>query len=281
MATLPPGQYYGETVRSRGIPGLSLTETVYPPGTVIPLHQHAHGYFCLVRSGNYLETFGGRERSCGPATLAFHPPGELHSERFGDAAVSSFNVEVAPEWLHGLGVPVRCFEDALACRGSEPEALATRLYREFLENDDASRLAIEGLVLQTLAVASRAPRSTLRRPPWFGRVIERLHGGPEQPSLGDLAALAGVHPVYLARAFRKFQRCTIGEYVRQLRVEQARREILDPRLPLKEIAGRAGFADQSHFTRCFRRLTGMTPNDYRRLNAAASRNSEARPVPAR
>lgn len=277
MATLAPGEYYGETLHRRQIGGLSLTETRYRAGTLVPPHEHVQGYFCLVRSGTYREMFGGRERSCGPATLAFHPPGERHSEQFGDATVFSFNVEVDPGWFDRLGLSIRCFEDALVCRGAEPEALATRLYREFLENDEASRVAIEGLVLQTLAAASRTPRPALRRPPWFHRVVERLHDGPAPPSLAELAALAGVHPVYLARAFRKFQRCTIGEYVRRLRVEQARRDILDPALSLKQISDRAGFADQSHFTRCFRRLTGMTPNDYRRLSANLARH---KPVPA-
>ena len=62
-----------------------------------------------------------------------------------------------------------------------------------------------------------------------------------------------VHPVHLAQTFRKFYRCTIGDYVRSLRIEFACRQLAATKMPLSEIALLAGFADQSHFTRTFRK----------------------------
>ena len=77
-----------------------------------------------------------------------------------------------------------------------------------------------------------------------------------------------MHPVHLAREFRRFQRCTIGEYIRQLRIERACRQLHASDEPLATIASAVGFSDQSHFSRTFKRLIGMTPAGYRATFAA-------------
>jgi AraC family transcriptional regulator len=72
-----------------------------------------------------------------------------------------------------------------------------------------------------------------------------------------------VHPVHLAREFRRFEHCTIGEYVRRLRIEQACRRLTHSTDPIAAIAAEAGFADQSHFARTFKRVVGMSPVQFR------------------
>ncbi|HEY6330403.1 MAG TPA: helix-turn-helix transcriptional regulator, partial [Blastocatellia bacterium] len=71
--------------------------------------------------------------------------------------------------------------------------------------------------------------------------------------------------VYMATAFRRYHNCTIGEYVRRLRIEYSCRELAGSNRPLAEIAASAGYADQSHFCRAFRNSTGLSPAQYRRL----------------
>lgn len=72
-----------------------------------------------------------------------------------------------------------------------------------------------------------------------------------------------MNPVYLARAFRKRYGCLPAEYVRRLRVEAASEALARSGRPLAQVALEAGFTDQSHFSRQFRRLTGMSPGRYR------------------
>ena len=67
----------------------------------------------------------------------------------------------------------------------------------------------------------------------------------------------------LAREFRRRFGCSIGDYVRRLRIEFACRELAISDVPLYEIAFAAGFSDHSHFARTFKRATGMTPGAYR------------------
>ena len=101
--------------------------------------------------------------------------------------------------------------------------------------------------------------------PWLGDARDRLHADvAARPSLAELAAGVGVHPVTLARAFRRTFGCTIGEYLRRLRIERAAEQLATGTQPLAEIALAAGFADQSHFSNVFRRRVGMSPSAYRR-----------------
>jgi len=85
----------------------------------------------------------------------------------------------------------------------------------------------------------------------------------ESISLAEVAEFAEVHPVSLARAFRKTYHCTVGDYVRRLRIESACQKLSSSDASLVEIALSSGFSEQSHFSRTFKRLTGLTPSEYR------------------
>jgi AraC family transcriptional regulator len=111
----------------------------------------------------------------------------------------------------------------------------------------------------------RVARPERTPPRWLLRARDLLHARFTQNlSLDEIASEAGVHPVHLARVFRRHFECTPGDYLRKLRVESACRQLTSSDMPLSEIALSAGFADQSHFTKNFRRLMQMTPGEFRR-----------------
>ena len=86
-----------------------------------------------------------------------------------------------------------------------------------------------------------------------------------------VADWVGIHPVHLAREFRKHQGCTVGRYVRKLRVESASRKLMESDSPLALIALEVGFANQAHLCRIFKLVTGISPARYRALARAANR----------
>jgi AraC family transcriptional regulator len=261
------GQFYGKVTRRRVVGGLHLNETRYAPGCRLPLHSHEHGYFCLVRRGHYREEYGSRQRSCGPLTVAFHPPGEVHAEQFAGEEAWSFNVEVTKTWLEQWPDIATRLDWTVDFQGGAVAGVALRLYAEFLRTDEAATLAIEGLTLEILAEAWRGSlRGRTHTPPrWLTRVRDILHERfVEPPTLGELAEQAGVHPVYVAATFRRNYGCSVGEFVRRRRIEFASRQLTSSAATLAEVALAAGFADQSHFSRTFKRLTGLTPAVYRR-----------------
>jgi len=154
----------------------------------------------------------------------------------------------------------------LAFHGGLSVWLATRLYKEFQLTDEASSLAIEGLALEVIAELSRHHVKTPgRKPPnSVEQTRELLHSHfSESLTLDGIARSVGTHPVHLARMFRRYHHCTIGEYLRKLRIEFACREISATDSPLALIASRIGFYDQSHFSRTFKRMIGITPGQYR------------------
>ena len=78
--------------------------------------------------------------------------------------------------------------------------------------------------------------------------------------------MVNVHPTHLCRAFRRHYRCTPGDYIRQLRIERARQYLAGSDTPLAEIALRVGYSDQGHFAAAFKRLTGFTPSQFRKMS---------------
>lgn len=102
------------------------------------------------------------------------------------------------------------------------------------------------------------------RPSWLRVVRDYLNDRYlDAPSLSEVARLVGVHPVHVARAFRRTYGCSVGSYVRQLRVDRALYLLASTSMPLVVVSAESGFADQSHLTRELKRAVGMTPRDYR------------------
>jgi AraC family transcriptional regulator len=157
-------------------------------------------------------------------------------------------------------------EQSAAFRGGFVVHLAHRLHGEFRLRDEVSRLAIESIALGMLAEASRRTAKPSERPvpAWLrqARALVEAHFAEPLP-LADVARRVGVHPVHLARTFRRVHQITFAGYVRHTRVEFARRELAASESPLGDIAVAAGFCDQSHFSRLFKRYTGLTPAEYR------------------
>jgi AraC family transcriptional regulator len=246
-----------------------MTETRHPAGARIPPHAHRNAYFCFVRQGVYVEKFGQKSRDCAPLTLAFHTADETHSEQMTGADVCSLNVEVSADWLGRVRECAPGLRDPFDCRGGPAAWQAARLYREFRWGDATSRLMIEGILLEVVAELTRAVRPSSTVPPWLRRARELfVIRFRENVSTGDVASEVGTHPVHLAAAFRKHFGQSPGDYVRQCRVDSAAGRLASGDASLADIALDAGFADQSHFTRIFKRMTGQTPAAFRRAARA-------------
>ena len=139
------------------------------------------------------------------------------------------------------------------------------------EQDDLSTLAVESVVLAALTDATRMARRTAPPAPrWLVRAREMIQTSADHLSLADIARTVGVHPVHLAQTFRRVFGQTVAGYVRHLRIEQACSRLSATDAPLAEIALAAGFFDQSHFCRAFRRAMRMTPREYRIATRGAS-----------
>ena len=257
---------YTEVIKERELSGLVLIETRYAANLKMPRHAHGPARFGVVLAGGYTEQYGGKSRCCMPATLVLHPSEESHVVHFSSAGARVFRVEAKPQWLAGLREHAAVLDRPAEFGDGSLARLSLRLYREFQEMDNLSPLIIEGFALEIVAQAARQQTASKHdKPPrWLEQARELLHAHfRDNLSLKKVAEALGVHPVYLAREFRKHYGCTLGEYLRRLRIELACRELCQSATPLIEIAAATGFYDQSHFSKKFKQLTGMTPTEYR------------------
>lgn len=244
----------------------------FEPGYAIPSHYHDAACLSVIVEGGFHQAFPRAEYECPPGGVLVKPAGERHVDRWG--TVRTRHVIIEPIDLGRSDDPGdRVFREVGFRLDPRAAWLSRRVYEEFADEDDLSPLAIESLALELVVLAgrsSRARRHDRAAPAWLRRSREYLSdAAPGGRSIGDVAALVGVHPSRLAREFRRCFGVSPSEYVRQLRVERARSDLERSRDALSTIALRNGYADQSHLTRDFRRAMGLTPAAYRRARGTA------------
>ena len=262
-------------IKKQEFGGLLLSEAVYPGGLRQPRHTHELASFSFVLAGSYLENYEMRSQTRLPSTVVFHPPQESHSVDFQSEKVRILNVQIDFGRLAHIREHSVILDSSSVCRTETIAWLGNRIYREFYRTDEFSHLAIEGLVLEIMAEASRSKfcAHEKKSPVWLERAKEFLHAHfAESIALETIAKAVGVHPVHLARVFRQNYGCAISEYVRRLRVEFACRKISETDAPLSEIAHAAGFSDQSHLNKIFKSAYGITPFEYRKISRKGFRH---------
>jgi AraC family transcriptional regulator len=107
------------------------------------------------------------------------------------------------------------------------------------------------------------PRNGLPRAR-LNRVIEYIEANLDRDiALAALAQTAGMSTHYFSELFKQSVDVSPHQYVLRRRIARARNLLNDPGVTVLEAAVRSGFSDQSHFTKIFRRIVGVTPTGYR------------------
>jgi AraC family transcriptional regulator len=252
--------------RSLELDGFGVTEAWFPATEVLPRHTHDRACVAVMVDGSFDLRFTGKAYHCSPASVFTEPAGETHANYMGPRGAHVVVVQPDPTRTELLQPFGRLLERAAHNHHAGMMERASRLARELERPDDLSRLAAEGIVLEMLVTLSRMDTGASRRPPWWLlRAQEVLHARFSEPiQVQEVASEVGVHPAHLARCFRIHFKLSMGTYVRRLRLDWAARELVESDVSLAAVALAAGFADQSHFTRFFKRHVGQTPNVYRR-----------------
>ncbi len=252
------GQFFGAIVAEQRVSGFIASLTDYERNDAIPWHRHRDPYMTFVVGGAYRERLEKRERTCSARQLVFHERDEIHADDF---IARSRCLNIQYDDSRGLAMP----GGAEVIASSKVVSISMEVAREMRHPDSLTPIVVEGLLLQLLGELARF-RGGAGGPAWLRRVREEIGVRFREPlTTTGLAAGANVHPVHLARSFRRYFGRSIGEVIRQLRVDFAKGAIVAG-MPLGEIALEAGFADQSHLTRTFRLVSGVTPAEFRRVH---------------
>jgi AraC family transcriptional regulator len=228
----------------------------------MPRHSHDAGYFFFVISGVYATEARGATAACGPGSLIFNPSGTTHRDHFVDADGEFLAIGVSNE--PALRMEAACPVSTLLPHAPLPVIQA--ISREIRHRDTSTALVLESSVMELIADSAGETATVRQTPRWILRARDRLREECTQNlTIGTLAADVGVHPVYLARVFRAYFKCSPGEYQRMCRIDRARHLLTTSTLCIADIAQRTGFYDHSQMTNAFVRAIGRRPTEYRRL----------------
>jgi AraC family transcriptional regulator len=258
-------QLCSQVLKSDSIAGFNLTENAYPPDYQTPLHSHDYTYFCFILEGDYTLTYRGIGHLCQSSKLSFFPRGADHACRVNTHS-RCLNIQLTPQLAEYASAYEDISVDYIVEKRSELNQLVVRLYQEFYTIDEFSPLTVEGLMSEITAEFLRYSDKSAGKaaPRWLLTARDFVSEEfANNLTISTIAGLADIHPTHLAREFQRHFQITIGDFVRRRRVEFACRKIIESKAPLSEIALEAGFFDQSHFTRIFKKATGMTPANYR------------------
>lgn len=266
MKHLQTGEFHGQTNTTIDLDGIILTDTEYTLDKV-DWHYHENVYFTFILQGNVIEGNKKEVYSCTTGSLLFHNWHEPHYNIKPAGFTRGFHAEVEHDWFNNFSFSIDELQGSINISNPDTRFLFYKIFKESKKGDDLSALSIQALLLQVFAQLLRNNAvEQNNKPLWVGKIKERLHEEYcKNHTLEDLAKTLGIHPVHLSRYFPKYFNCSLSEYIRKLRIEKSLALLSNRKFSLTEIALECGFADQSHFNRCFKEIMGINPFAYKKL----------------
>lgn len=264
MEALLLGAFSGNVDLYAGNDYLAASLTSYTPdGFNDQWHAHENAHLSFLLNGGCLER---KKEPYGilPGMITYYSAGEFHQVCSVAGPTRRVNIELTPFFFREHGLADQMIRGAIN-RNPDIKFLMVKMCHELLLNDGFSPTSIEMLLLELLL---RAKKQTSRhiQPGWVKVIYEYLNEAfTDKVTLQDLSLIAGVGPVTVSRYFPAYFGCTLGEYIRKLRIQKALGMLKSPSLTMTEIALECGFFDQSHFIRTFKQIHGILPMSYRKL----------------
>ncbi|MBS1716177.1 MAG: helix-turn-helix transcriptional regulator [Armatimonadetes bacterium] len=255
---MSPGTYFGSQLQQRKTGGVYLTACRYEPNTVLPRHTHELPGFFLLVSGHHREINEHGELEQPVSQLLYHQQERPHKTFVGPGGMIGLNIAFDLDWLGSLelSAPPR---DGLVLGRPRARQISTKLTARIQAGSPSE---LEDSALELLDLIYLCPRAEeTRLPTWLRAVRAAIDTRfQESISLASLAREVAVHPVYLARAFRRFYGITLTDYLQQARVANAHRLILEG-MAIGDAAIESGFCDQAYLSRIVRRKFDLKPSE--------------------
>ena len=261
MEILNKGEYTGEIVSQLVVEGSIITNTHYSIKKNNPdWHYHENLHICFVFEGGKAETKKNTLYTQKNGSVFFYHSEEKHRWISPNPVSKSANIEISTDFLKKYTVSEQDIKDSIQ-QNVAARTLILKMQHEMLLDDGNSCASIHALLLELISYSKTTQSKDM--PHWIVRLTELLHDNWNEPmTLQYMAESIGVHPITISKHFRKFFACTLGEYQRKLKIEKSIQLIKNRDRSLSEIAFHCGFADQSHFIRNFKEMTGFLPKHF-------------------
>ena len=221
----------------------------------VPEHAHDWPVLSIFVMGGYLNRTELDEMFIAGPSVILYRAGAAHQNAISSAGFEQIEIEFDPAWLGHMvlpGAPVsRWLGGPL---GAESRTLAQVSSRETVEG------RLRAHVQHFLERAYLESQSTM--PNWLATITRRLREDTTL-SVSDLAREVGRHASWLGTAYRRAVGEGLLDTAARYRVERAACLLRETDLPSARVAAEAGFCDQSHMSRTFRRILGRLPSGVR------------------
>lgn len=260
------GEFYGQTNTTINLEGITLTDTVYTHDKV-DWHYHKNAYFTFILQGNVIEGNKKEIYNCSAGDLLFHNWQEPHYNIKPEGFTRGFHIEIEEEWFRELDFKTKDLQGSIKIADPDLKFLLYKIFRATKENESSILLSIQTLLLETLSkMIHHQKNDSQKKPNWVSELNNILNDQfSDSLSLDYLSKQLHIHPVHLSRDFSKYFNSGLGEYIRKIKIQKSLELISQKKLDLTAIAFECGFSDQSHFTRCFKEINGITPSQYRKI----------------
>jgi len=264
MLALSKGNYTGKVVDNISQNGIIINTVHYAlEDENIGLHYHENPHICFLLQGGDKERRKGSSYLRKSGDIFFYSAGEEHASVTRSRFTKSMIIEFENRFLKKYGFDEAQFETAIKTNANIKFSML-KILKELSKHDDCSELTIQMLVMSFCNLSDNQQKKPT--PKWVQIIKELLNAKWNQPvTLDELSLATSIHPVTISKYFSKYNHCTLGEYLRKLKIENSIPLIKDSTLSLTEIAYHCGFADQSHFIRVFKDTTGFLPKDFRKV----------------
>ena len=254
---------------------------------VIPAHRHAGYVIGVATAGLHKVRCGGDSFMVGPGQLVAFNPYESHSATPACGAGWAYQMIHLDDDVFSVAAGESATRSSGSLAFRQPSFFDPLIRRHLLAIADV--LARNDTLLAVEVTVQRAVACIIQRH-MFGstraitgrehaavrRVQEYLRANlTENDGLTALARMVNLNPNYLATVFTQTVGVPPHQFLDQLRIARAQ-EMISAGSPFSEVAAAVGYCDQSHMTRNFRRLVGMTPGVFRVV--ASPSFTRARPL---
>ena len=248
-------------------PAFRFDLSVYSPGCSQRPHAHDDLSLSIALRGAVAEQACDAIEHGQALSAVLKDPGVIHANEFGPTGALIARLSIEERRFADLaGEP----DDAPVWRWiHHPVAAAPflRLVERATRGQKAFAVDDNDVVDLLAAFSGRVNPGQGTPPGWLRLAMEQLREDDSRLSVRDVARSAGVHPVYLARAVRRWYGTTPATELRSARIRRAAETLVQGTESATRIAHQHGFADQPHFCRAFGQATGVTPGLYRSLVA--------------
>ena len=262
MKEVKKGEFFGSHYQKIKFDDVIITDTEYIHAKV-DWHYHENPYFTYLLEGKLFEENKKTSYFLAPGSLLFHNWQDSHHNIKPPEYTRGFHIDLNANWFTKNNISLNDFEGSLDLKNPLLKGAMNKIFLETKINDIHTQARIELLIIDIFnKIINSQLKNSLTKPKWLKSLEELILETEIDYSLTYLSEQLNIHPVHLSREFTNHFGSTLGQYVRQLKLNKAINLLLEKKYSMTEICYKCGFYDQSHFIKNFKSIYKINPSSF-------------------